>query len=121
MALGNPWTATDPVAETLVRRLRTKVARQLADIRASENAAATPAWPRSDEIALAAKLINDELERHAHDLITRASRRPPPPTRTCCTRRWSTSFSVSAGYRTIWTATTWSMSTPPVPNPSGSI
>lgn len=77
MALGNPWTATEPVAETLVRRLRTKVARQLADIQRERERRGEARLVEADEVALGAKLINDELERHAHELITKGV---SPPT-----------------------------------------
>jgi Flp pilus assembly CpaF family ATPase len=67
---GLPWAAAEPVDETLVRRLRSKVARQLADTQRERERQGEPRLLEVDEHALGAKLINDSLERHAHELIT---------------------------------------------------
>ncbi|MDQ1392694.1 MAG: pilus assembly protein CpaF, partial [Acidimicrobiaceae bacterium] len=70
MLNGLPWAAAEPVDETLVRRLRSKVARQLADTQRERERQGEPRLLEVDEHALGAKLINDSLERHAHELIT---------------------------------------------------
>jgi Flp pilus assembly CpaF family ATPase len=65
--------ATRSVDETLVRRLRSKVARQLADTQQERERQGELRLPESDEHALGTKLINEALERHAHERITRGT------------------------------------------------
>ncbi|MDQ1357213.1 MAG: pilus assembly protein CpaF [Acidimicrobiaceae bacterium] len=67
---GIPWAAAEPVDEALVRRLRSKVARQLADAQRERERQGQGRLIEADEHALGAKLINEALERHAHELIT---------------------------------------------------
>ncbi len=70
MALGALWTHTEPVDEHLVRRLRAKVARQLADTQRERERRGETRLPELDEQALGAKLINEALEHHAHESIS---------------------------------------------------
>jgi len=64
---------TRPIDETLVRRLRSKVARQLADTQQERERQGDPRLPEGDEHALGSKLINEALERHAHERITKGT------------------------------------------------
>ncbi|MDP9074010.1 MAG: hypothetical protein M3N98_07525 [Actinomycetota bacterium] len=66
----------DGVDDELVRKLRARVARRLADTQKERERRGDPRLADSDEHALGSKLINDALEAHAHDLITRGL--PPP-------------------------------------------
>jgi pilus assembly protein CpaF len=70
VAIGIGWTPTETVDETLVRRLRTKVARQLADTERERERRGEARLTEPDEQALGAKLINDVLEDDAHERIT---------------------------------------------------
>ena len=67
---GIPWAAPEPVDEALIRRLRSKVARQLADTQRERERQGQGRLIEADEHALGAKLINEALERHAHERIT---------------------------------------------------
>ena len=71
MAMGARDAATEGVDEALVRRLRTNVARQLADTQRERERQGQSRLADVDEHALGDKLINDALERHAHQLITK--------------------------------------------------
>ena len=70
------WGGGDPVDAGLVRQLRSQVARALADAQTSRERRNQPRLTGADEEALGTELINNALERHAHDLIRRAV--PPP-------------------------------------------
>ena len=65
------------VDPALVRRLRASVASQLADAQRVRQAGTIPHLSELDEHELGVKLINDSLERHAHELIKSGS---VPPT-----------------------------------------
>ena len=69
------WPHREEVDEALVRRLRSRVARQLADAQRERERRGEDRLGDLDEHALGSKLINDALEAHAHDLITRGQ--PP--------------------------------------------
>ncbi len=76
MAIEAPWNPGEVLDEALVRRLRTKVARQLADTQRERERSGEARLADVDEHALGAKLINDALERYAHDLITSGAAPP---------------------------------------------
>src|SRR6185312_5099270 len=59
----------DPVDAALVRQLRSQVARSLADAQTERERQNQPRLTGADEEALGTELINNALERHAHDLI----------------------------------------------------
>jgi pilus assembly protein CpaF len=71
VAIGIGWTATEAVDESLVRRLRAKVARQLADTQRERERKGDARLNEPDEQALGEKLINDALESHAHERISK--------------------------------------------------
>ena len=67
---GSSGVSPDGTNEALVRRLRTKVARQLADVQLDRERRGQDRLTELDEQELAHKLINDAFEGHAHTLIT---------------------------------------------------
>ena len=72
-AFGPPvtWSGSGLVDSSLVRRLRTEVARELADKHAERERSGEGGLDDDDERELGMELINKALERHALDLITR--------------------------------------------------
>jgi len=67
-----------PAVDTgLVRRLRTAVASDLAEVQRAREGRVQPRLSEQDEKELGAKLINDSLEHHAHQLIKNGQ---TPPT-----------------------------------------
>lgn len=68
----------DDVDEGLLRRIREKVARGLADRQAEREGNGLPRIQRSDEEQLAIGLINSELRQHAKDQLNQG--RSPPTT-----------------------------------------
>ena len=73
---GPPWPEEELLDAGLVRRLRSRVARQLADTQRERERLGQDRLPEADEHALGAKLINDALEAHAHDQISRGATPP---------------------------------------------
>ncbi len=71
------WPAEELLDAALVRRLRSRVARQLADTQREREHQGRGRLAQADEQALGAKLVNDALEAHAHDRISRGA---APPT-----------------------------------------
>ena len=65
-----PWAGADVVDSALVRRLRTQVARELADAQAERERSGEARLSGDDEREYGVELINDALEHHALDLIT---------------------------------------------------
>jgi Flp pilus assembly CpaF family ATPase len=66
-----PSSGADLVDSALVRRLRTQVARELADKHAERERSGDGRLHGDDERELGTELINNALEHHALDLITR--------------------------------------------------
>ncbi len=65
------WDGEGLVDASLVRRLRTQVATALADRQNERERRGLSAFSGPDEEALGAELVNEMLERHAHELIRR--------------------------------------------------
>jgi pilus assembly protein CpaF len=66
-----PWAGAELVDAAVVRRLRTRVATELADAQADRERRGQARLADEDEREYGIELINDALEHHALDLITR--------------------------------------------------
>src|SRR5579859_506548 len=71
-----PWANGALVDGSVVRRLRARVAGDLADAQRERERRGAARLEGPDEQEFGANLVNDALERHAHDLIT-AGMTPP--------------------------------------------